>query len=144
MDIVKVKVDDITIYAPRYPLLFLRQVPHARYIECNHTRTKQFHTKFGQDTTPDALAFRKSARNLLMKAKKTLDELEIRFWMSSGTCLGEWVAQMRLFRYYCWAGFCLISNLMTLIDLGLNFKSMSFRMQSGHCTARPSRPVSFS
>lgn len=88
MDIVKVQMDQIQLHAPRYPTLFLRQIPHSRFIECNHTRTRLFHSKYGQDTSEEALVFKKAARNILASAKKTLDELDIRFWMSSGTCLG--------------------------------------------------------
>ena len=82
-------MDQVQLYAPRFPTLFLRQIPHARYIECNRTRAREFHTKYGQDTSADALMFRKAARNLISRAKQTLDELDLRFWMSSGTCLGR-------------------------------------------------------
>ena len=90
MEVVRVKMDDLAVFAPRFPLLLLKQIPQSRYIECNYSRAKLFFSRNGQDKSSDAFMFRKRARNLLMRAKETLSELGIPFWISSGTLLGKW------------------------------------------------------
>lgn len=89
METIKVRVDGINIRAPRYPNPFLQAIPGSKYLECNHTRANQFYAKYGRETDEKALAFRQNAKDLLSQAKKTLDELGIQFWLSSGTCLGK-------------------------------------------------------
>lgn len=42
-----------------------------------------------EDSAAEAVAFRKSAKELLQLAAKTLKKLGVRFWLSSGTCLGN-------------------------------------------------------
>lgn len=41
------------------------------------------------DNTVEAVAFRKRAKELLQLAARTLKKLGVRFWLSSGTCLGK-------------------------------------------------------
>jgi hypothetical protein len=41
------------------------------------------------DNTVDAMVFRKRAKELLQLAAKTLKDLGVPFWLSSGTCLGK-------------------------------------------------------
>ncbi len=49
--------------------------------------------------------FRKKARNVIAKAKETLDHLGIPFWLSSGTCLGRsHVMDHSLFTGWGWGG----------------------------------------
>lgn len=89
MEVVKVEMDGIRMYAPKYPKAFLRQIP-SHFIPCNHSRSHSFHSKYGKDKSSDAITFRKKAIKVLKQAKKVLDELGMPFWMSSGTCLGKW------------------------------------------------------
>ena len=37
-----VQMDGIKVNAPRYPTLFLEQIPHSTFIECNYTRAQEF------------------------------------------------------------------------------------------------------
>uniref|UniRef100_A0A2K6C4B3 Ribitol-5-phosphate transferase n=1 Tax=Macaca nemestrina TaxID=9545 RepID=A0A2K6C4B3_MACNE len=50
------------------------------------------------DNTVEAMAFRKSAKELLQLAAKTLNKLGVPFWLSSGTCLG-WYRQCNIIPY---------------------------------------------
>ncbi|XP_006826048.1 ribitol-5-phosphate transferase FKTN-like [Saccoglossus kowalevskii] len=88
MEIMQFKADGLKINVPRYPTLFLEQVPHSQFIECNYARAKEFLDKNGDDNSADAVHFRVKAKNLLSKAKELLDQIGIQFWLSSGTCLG--------------------------------------------------------
>ncbi len=42
MDVVSVQMDGLKINALRYPTLFLEQIPHSTFIECNYTRAHEF------------------------------------------------------------------------------------------------------
>lgn len=44
---------------------------------------------YPDDMSPDAVEFRKKAKALLHLAAVTLNSLGVRFWLSSGTCLGQ-------------------------------------------------------
>lgn len=48
------------------------------------------------DNSVEAVAFRKSAKELLQLAAKTLKKLGVRFWLSSGTCLGKVIIALHL------------------------------------------------
>lgn len=47
---------------------------------------------YPDDTSLDAVEFRKKAKALLHLAAVTLNGLGVRFWLSSGTCLGQQLA----------------------------------------------------
>ncbi|MGH0179857.1 UNVERIFIED_CONTAM: hypothetical protein FKN15_002724 [Acipenser sinensis] len=47
---------------------------------------------YPDDTSQEAMEFRKNAKTLLHLAARTLNSLGMRFWLSSGTCLG-WFRQ---------------------------------------------------
>jgi hypothetical protein len=84
-----VTIDSVTFRAPRFPKKFLEQIPHARFIECNYTRAHEFYRLHSKDTGEEAESFRESAASVLKHGKTYLDSIGVRFWMSSGTCLGE-------------------------------------------------------
>ena len=87
---VKVKMDGLKLRAPSYPLAFLGQISESRFIECNQSRAKIFNEMNGQpDATVKAKHFYASAKDLLSITKRVLDEIGVRFWISSGTCLGK-------------------------------------------------------
>lgn len=67
--------------------LFLRD--STEFIECNYEQADKFYRTYGKDTTPRALKFIHKARKILSTAKTVLDELQIPFWISSGTLLGK-------------------------------------------------------
>ncbi|XP_013387627.1 fukutin [Lingula anatina] len=89
---VQVKMDSISVNAPRYPKWTLAQMNNSRYIECNHTQAKLFYQKYPLEETERMRTFREQAINLLRKGSAILDGLGVRFWLSSGTCLG-WYRQ---------------------------------------------------
>ncbi|PSN39877.1 Fukutin [Blattella germanica] len=83
-----VNIDGISLLLPKDIPRFLREATSSRYIECNHMLADSFHKAHGKDTTQEAMRFVHRAWKLLSKAKTLLDKLGVRFWMSSGTCLG--------------------------------------------------------
>ena len=46
MEILKVDMDGVKLNAPRYPTVFINQIPTSTFIECNYTRAKQFHYRY--------------------------------------------------------------------------------------------------
>ena len=81
-------IDGINIRALRYPNPYLQAIKHSKFVECNYSRANLFHAKYGKDTSTSAVAFWQNVFDVIIVAKKTLDELGIPFWISSGTCLG--------------------------------------------------------
>lgn len=87
---IKVKIDGLKLRAPSYPLSFLEQVSESRFILCNQSQADDFYMKNGKPKlTNTAKEFYSSAKELLSLTRHILDEIGIRFWISSGTCLGK-------------------------------------------------------
>lgn len=82
-------IDGFTMRMPFPVKEFLKNLDNSRFLPCNHTRARLFYSKYGDDTSYEARKFRKRGREVLKIAKLALDRLEIRFWLSSGTCLGS-------------------------------------------------------
>lgn len=83
-------MDGLKLRAPAYPLAFLAQISESHFIECNQSRAKIFYEMNGQpDATVKAKHFYASAKELLSITRRVLDEIGVRFWISSGTCLGK-------------------------------------------------------
>uniref|UniRef100_A0AAV2IQ73 Ribitol-5-phosphate transferase n=1 Tax=Knipowitschia caucasica TaxID=637954 RepID=A0AAV2IQ73_KNICA len=55
-------------------------------------------TIFPQDSGPSALDFRRKVQTLLRISSRTLDQIQVPFWISSGTCLG-WLRQCGVISY---------------------------------------------
>ncbi len=89
MEFTHIHVDRINILVPKFPGAFLNQVPQAQFIECNYRQAHDFAAVFGMDNSPEAKDFRAKAREVLVRGKRALDEIGVRFWLSSGTCLGK-------------------------------------------------------
>lgn len=60
----------------------------SQFLECNYERAKFFYAQHPKDESEEAQRFQRKARQLLVKGKEVLDSLGVRFWLSSGTCLG--------------------------------------------------------
>ena len=60
----------------------------SQFLECNYERAKLFYAQHPKDESEEAQRFQRKARQLLVKGKEVLDSLGVRFWLSSGTCLG--------------------------------------------------------
>ncbi|XP_063216119.1 ribitol-5-phosphate transferase FKTN-like isoform X1 [Bacillus rossius redtenbacheri] len=78
----------IPVNVPKDSIQFLREKSSSQFIECNMTRAKEFHQLYGKNITQESIKFSHKAWKLLSRAKTILDKLNVRFWLSSGTCLG--------------------------------------------------------
>ncbi|EGV97303.1 Fukutin, partial [Cricetulus griseus] len=94
----QVTIDGLDVLIPKDPGHFLEEVPHSRFIECRYKEARAFLQQYLDDNSVDAMAFRKRAKELLQLAAKTLNELGVPFWLSSGTCLG-WYRQCSIIPY---------------------------------------------
>ena len=82
-----VYVDHIKVNVPKDIRLFLKESTY--FIECNYELADKFFRTYGKDTTPRAIRFTHKVRKILSTAKTVLDNLQIPFWISSGTLLGK-------------------------------------------------------
>lgn len=87
-DYVEVKFDKISLYIPKDVQKFLQQLDESEFIECNYTRAKIFHNTYKEEKSEDELLFKEKAMEVLAKATRALNKLQVPFWLSSGTCLG--------------------------------------------------------
>ncbi|XP_059475073.1 ribitol-5-phosphate transferase FKTN-like [Neocloeon triangulifer] len=85
---VSVDVQGLTLMVPASIDNYLQQRSTDQFVECSHSRAAAFFDEFGEDDSPDALKFKHKAWKILTTAKQVLDQLNIPFWLSSGTCLG--------------------------------------------------------
>lgn len=83
-----IDVNGLKLLVPKNIPIFLKDVEHSHFIECTHRRAESFHRKYGKDTSHDALKFAHRAWKLLSRSKTILDNIGVKFWLSSGTCLG--------------------------------------------------------
>jgi len=90
IELVKVLLDNVRLRIPKHIPQFLAQIRESHFMDCDQQRAAQFWKEFGPATDDDAgKQFTLAAHDVLSSAKAVLDELGIRFWISSGTCLGE-------------------------------------------------------
>ncbi|XP_057646538.1 ribitol-5-phosphate transferase FKTN isoform X3 [Chionomys nivalis] len=94
----QVTIDGLDVLIPKDPGHFLEEVTRSRFIECRYKEARAFLQQYLEDNTVDAMAFRKRAKELLQLAARTLKELGVPFWLSSGTCLG-WYRQCSIIPY---------------------------------------------
>lgn len=87
--VTQVEIDGCKFLLPLSISTFLSQIEESHFITCNYTRAKVFHSLYGSVMGDDATNFKISARKILSLVKQCLDHLGIRFWLSSGTCLGK-------------------------------------------------------
>ena len=81
-------VDGIHLNVPADPEKLASERNQSRFTGCNLTNVQRYYSKFGRDISPDALLFKRKALEVLSAAINALDRLGVRFWLSSGTCLG--------------------------------------------------------
>lgn len=81
-------VDRIHLNVPADPEKLASERNQSRFTGCNLTNVQRYYSKFGRDISPDALLFKRKALEVLSAAVNALDRLGVRFWLSSGTCLG--------------------------------------------------------
>ncbi|XP_077870068.1 ribitol-5-phosphate transferase FKTN-like [Saccoglossus kowalevskii] len=73
---------------PSRPRSFLENLSSSKFIECDYTRAKRFREENEDYPATHASTFRNAVKHTLKKSKKVFNELGIRFWLGSGTCLG--------------------------------------------------------
>ncbi|XP_063080403.1 uncharacterized protein LOC100721890 isoform X5 [Cavia porcellus] len=94
----QVTIDGLEVLIPKDPTHFLEEIPHSRFIECRYKEARTFFQQYLDDNTGEAVTFQKSAKELLQLAAKILNKLGVKFWLSSGTCLG-WYRQCSIIPY---------------------------------------------
>uniref|UniRef100_A0A8D2LLE9 Ribitol-5-phosphate transferase n=1 Tax=Varanus komodoensis TaxID=61221 RepID=A0A8D2LLE9_VARKO len=97
-ELLSVSVDGITVQIPKEPSKFLEEKSHSRFIECRYREARSFFQLYPDDSSLEAVEFRKKAKAVLHLAALTLNSLGVRFWLSSGTCLG-WYRQCNIIPY---------------------------------------------
>ncbi|XP_060702131.1 fukutin isoform X1 [Hemiscyllium ocellatum] len=91
-------IDGLQIQVPKQIANFLEEVSQSRFVECRYKEARMFYQVYPEDTSQDAMEFKKKAKDLLHLAAKTLNGQEMPFWLSSGTCLG-WFRQCNIIPY---------------------------------------------
>lgn len=91
-------VDGLDVRVPRNVTNFLLEHRHARFLECGYHDARSFLQTYPEDAGPSALDFRKKVRTLLQISVQTLGQIQVPFWISSGTCLG-WLRQCGVISY---------------------------------------------
>ncbi|KAG8183045.1 hypothetical protein JTE90_018091 [Oedothorax gibbosus] len=81
-------INKVKVFVPVQQEVFLKYPSNTNFIECNYTQARKFHETYGRDESDSAEIFRSRALKLLTKATRLLDQLQVPFWLSSGTCLG--------------------------------------------------------
>ena len=82
-------MDNVSLSIPQYPRSFYKELNNASFLQCDFDNARKYYSKYGYDSTPIAEEFRESAKQLLSKVSQILNRLRVRFWLSSGTCLGK-------------------------------------------------------
>lgn len=91
-------LDGLDVRIPRNVSRFLSEQRHARFLECRYRDARNFLQLYPDDSSPDSLIFRHKVKSLLHLASRTLSQLDVPFWISSGTCLG-WFRQCSVISY---------------------------------------------
>ncbi|XP_034457470.1 fukutin isoform X1 [Hippoglossus hippoglossus] len=97
-ELVLTVLDGLDIQVPRNVSHFLSEQQHAHFLECRYRDARNFLQLYPDDTSPTAMDFHRKAKSLLHLAARTLKQLNIPFWLSSGTCLG-WFRQCSIISY---------------------------------------------
>ncbi|KAJ8402077.1 hypothetical protein AAFF_G00373120 [Aldrovandia affinis] len=97
-ELVLASVDGLDVRIPKNISRFLSEHARARFLECRYKDARAFYQLYPDDTSPEAMDFRMKAKSLLHLAARTLTDLGVPFWLSSGTCLG-WFRQCNVIPY---------------------------------------------
>ncbi|KAL6096400.1 fktn [Pungitius sinensis] len=97
-ELVLTVVDGIDVRIPRNVSRFLSEQRQARFLECRYRDARNFLQLYPDDVSADAVDFRRKVKSLLHLAGRTLAQLDVPFWLSSGTCLG-WFRQCSVISY---------------------------------------------
>ncbi|CAJ1069819.1 fukutin isoform X1 [Xyrichtys novacula] len=97
-ELVLTVLDGLDVRIPRNITRFLYEQRHARFLECRYRDARNFLQLYPDDSSSAALDFRRKVKSLLHLAAQTLAQLDVPFWLSSGTCLG-WFRQCSIISY---------------------------------------------
>ncbi|XP_068190944.1 ribitol-5-phosphate transferase FKTN [Antennarius striatus] len=97
-ELVLTVLDGLDIQIPRNISHFLTQQQHAHFLDCHYREARNFLQLYPDDSSPEAVDFRRKVKSLLHLTSRTLALLNIPFWISSGTCLG-WFRQCSIISY---------------------------------------------
>ncbi|KAL0963213.1 hypothetical protein UPYG_G00351200 [Umbra pygmaea] len=97
-ELVLTTLDGLDVRIPRNITRFLTEYSQAQFLECRYKEARSFFQLYPDDVSPEAMDFRMKAKALLHLAARTLTELQVPFWLSSGTCLG-WFRQCSIIPY---------------------------------------------
>ena len=84
-------MDRLKVVVPFYPVQFIAELEQSTFIPCSMNRARSFYSVYGLDKSVNAGVFRIKAKNMLTYVKHHLDQLGVPFWLSSGTCLGNYI-----------------------------------------------------
>ena len=82
-------IDGIHLSVHADPKKLASETSQSQFTGCNLTNAQMYYSKYGRDISPDAVLFKRKALEVLSTAINALDRLGVRFWLSSGTCLGK-------------------------------------------------------
>lgn len=91
-------LDGLDVRVPRNVSRFLWEQRHAHFLECRYHDAHNFLQLFPEDLSPAAVDFRRKVKTLLQITVQTLGQIQVPFWISSGTCLG-WFRQCGVISY---------------------------------------------
>ncbi|KAK4293586.1 hypothetical protein Pmani_033731 [Petrolisthes manimaculis] len=81
-------IDGLDLTVPSDIPAFLHDHAHSHFIPCNESRAGYYNLKHLRDESPEDVRFKHKAWKLLSKVSTLMSQLNISFWLSSGTCLG--------------------------------------------------------
>lgn len=82
-------MQDIVFHSPGDVASFLKEQYNSRFLECNAIRARRYLEKHPIELNQEETEFLVQARRLLALGKEVMDSVGVRFWLSSGTCLGK-------------------------------------------------------
>lgn len=97
-ELVLTVLDGLDVRIPRNITRFLYEQQHAHFLECRYRDARNFLQLYPDDSSPEAVEFRRKVKSLLHLTAQILARLGIPFWLSSGTCLG-WFRQCSVISY---------------------------------------------
>ncbi|XP_072309486.1 ribitol-5-phosphate transferase FKTN isoform X2 [Eucyclogobius newberryi] len=97
-ELVLTVLDGLDVRVPRNVTHFLLEQRHAHFLECGYRDAHSFLQLYPQDSSSAALDFRRKVQTLLQISVRTLGQIQVPFWISSGTCLG-WLRQCEVISY---------------------------------------------
>ncbi|XP_026874607.2 fukutin isoform X1 [Electrophorus electricus] len=97
-ELILTTLDGLDVRLPKNFSHFLTEHSSSRFLECRYREAAAFYQLYPDDPSPEAMDFRMKAKSLLHLAARVLTELQVPFWLSSGTCLG-WFRQCNIIPY---------------------------------------------